>query len=99
MGNYPLCYFLYATLAQQTTGSSYFMDAGFVTASPSPEPTSETDERLPDGAIAGIVIAVAVIVSVVIVVVLSVAFFVNRSKQKMRKLKLAENDKLNDFPS
>ena len=70
--NYPLVYFLYATLAQQTTGYSYFMDAGFVTASPSPEPTSETEGGLPDGAIAGIVIAD--VVSVVIVVVLSVGF-------------------------
>ena len=57
---------------------------GFVTASPSPGPTSETtsetEEGLSGGAIAGIVIGVTV-VSVVIVVVLIVGFIVYLKKQ------------------
>ena len=71
----------------------------FVTASPSPKPTSETDEGLSGGAIAGIVIGVAAgLVSVVIVVVLIVGFIVYRNQQK-GNVKLGETTALNKLSS
>ena len=71
----------------------------FVTASPSPKPTSETDEGLSGGAIAGIVIGVAAgLVSVVIVVVLIVGFIVYQNQQE-RKERQGETTALKKLPS
>ena len=53
----------------------------FVTASPSPGPTSETEGGLPDGAVAGIVIGVTAIPVSVVIVVLIVAAIVYRSNK------------------
>ena len=57
----------------------------FVTASPSPGPTSETEGGLPDGAVAGIVIGVTAIPVSVVIVVLIVAAIVYRSKKSNKR--------------
>ena len=69
----------------------------FVTASPSPEPTSKTEGGLSGGDIAGIVIVTAGL-AVVIVVVLIVGFIVYWNQQN-RNVKLGEKTALNELSS